>query len=61
MPVKLEVEGLDSFGDGTGTLEVSEFRHVYSPPAVSHFWGPIQTAVCLLSATTHQKLAACLV
>jgi hypothetical protein len=28
MPVKLEVEGLDSFGNGTGTLEVSEFRHV---------------------------------
>jgi hypothetical protein len=28
MPVKLEVEGLGSFGDGTGTLEVSEFRHV---------------------------------
>ena len=28
MPVKLEVEGLDSLGDGTGTLEVSEFRHV---------------------------------
>jgi len=28
MPVKLEVEGLDSFGDGTATLEVSEFRHV---------------------------------
>jgi hypothetical protein len=26
MPVKLEVEGLDSFGDGTETLEVSEFR-----------------------------------
>jgi hypothetical protein len=28
MPVNLEVEGLDSFGDGTGTLEVLEFRHV---------------------------------
>jgi hypothetical protein len=34
MPVKLEVEGLDSFGDGTGTLEVSEFRHVEWTP-----WG----------------------